>query len=83
MRQQSRQPDRGPVGRIKELLSLNISLKRESGATALNLAEQRAKGSPPEKNTTSRKSYSLFLCVTLQMGEVEVDDDEMSENHLR
>ncbi len=36
----------------------------------------KATGSQPEKNATSRKSYSLLLQVTLQMGEVEVNDDD-------
>jgi hypothetical protein len=30
-------------------------LKRESWTTALSLTDQRAKGSPPEKNTTDEK----------------------------
>jgi hypothetical protein len=38
--------------------------------------QTKAKGSQPEKNTTSKKSYSLLLWVMLQMGEVEVDDDD-------
>jgi hypothetical protein len=43
------------MGRIKGLLSWNIYSKRESWTTALSLAEQGPKGSPPEKNTTGKK----------------------------
>jgi hypothetical protein len=40
--------------------------------------QTRAKGSPPEKNTTIMKSYSLYLQVTLQkvVDGVSEDDDE-------
>jgi hypothetical protein len=36
----------------------------------------RAKDSPPGKNTMDKKSYSLLLRVTMQMGQVEVDEDD-------
>jgi hypothetical protein len=55
MRQQSRQPDVGPVGCKKGLLSWNIYSKRESWTIALSQTEQRAKGSLPEKNTPVKK----------------------------
>ncbi len=50
-----RQPNWRPVGRIKGLLSWNIYSKRESWTTALSLAKEGLKGSPPEKNTTGKK----------------------------
>jgi hypothetical protein len=43
MRQQSRQPDRGPVGQIKGLLSQNVYSKKESWKTAPNLTEKGQK----------------------------------------
>jgi hypothetical protein len=75
MRQQSRQPGIGPVGRIKGILSQNIYSKGElSQTTALSLTEQRARGSSPERNTMAY--YCSGWC--LQMGDVEDggDDDE-------
>jgi hypothetical protein len=43
------------VGQIKGVLSWNIYSKRESWTTALNLTQEWAKGSPPEKNIPSEK----------------------------
>jgi hypothetical protein len=48
MRQQWRKPDGRPVGLINGLIMKHL-LKRESWTTALDLAKERAKGSPPEK----------------------------------
>jgi hypothetical protein len=65
------------VGQIKGLLSWNTYSKRDSWTTALSLTEQRAKGSARRKNTTLKKDLlSLLPRVTLQMGEVEVDEDD-------
>jgi hypothetical protein len=36
---------------------------------------KRAKGGPPEKNTIVKKELLTLLWVTLQMGKVEVNED--------
>ncbi len=46
--------------------------------------QTRAKGSPPEKNTTSMKSYSLYLQVTLQkvVDGVGEGENQSSQSHV-
>ncbi len=68
MRQQPRQPDRGPESRIKGLLSRNIYSKRESWTTALSLTEQGQKAACQRKIPLIRKSYSLWLRVIVTNG---------------
>jgi hypothetical protein len=59
------------VGQIKGQLLLNIFSKRESSTTVLSLAKQGQKAAHQRKILLVRKSYSLYLQVTLQKG---VDD---------
>jgi hypothetical protein len=52
---------RGSCGPIKRATLTKHLLKRERWTSALSLTEQRAKGSPPEKNTTDKKKELLTL----------------------
>jgi hypothetical protein len=63
---------------MKGLLSWDIYFKTESWTTALILTEQGQKAAHQRKIPLVRKSYSLYLQVTLQKGvdDVGEDDDE-------
>jgi hypothetical protein len=50
----------GPSGPKKRTTLTECLLKRQSWTIALSLIEQRAKGSPPEKNTTSKKNVLIL-----------------------
>jgi hypothetical protein len=50
MRQQLRQPDMGPMGQIKGLLSQHVYSKKESWKTPLSLTEKGTKGSLSDEN---------------------------------
>ncbi len=60
MRQQSRQPDVGPVGSIKGLLSQHIYSKKESWKTALSLTE-KGQNATHQMNSTKEKKELLTL----------------------
>jgi hypothetical protein len=55
----------GASGPDKRATLIKYLLKGESWTTALSLTKQRAKGSPPEKNTTIMKEL-----LTLTLGKV-------------
>ncbi len=71
MRQQSRQPDRG----ASEPNNGIPTLKRELGNSS-KPSRTRAKGSPPEKNTTSKKELLTLTPGNMQKEDVGVDDDD-------
>ncbi len=76
MRQQLRRPDGGPVGQVLGY-SHRENTKGESWTTALNLTKLGQKAAR-QKNTSPliRKSYSIFLGVTLKKGVADVGDDD-------
>jgi hypothetical protein len=75
MRQWSRHPDGKPVGQVRDTLTEYL-LKRENWTTALSLTEQGQKTARRRKIPRIKKSYSLLLQVTMQMGQVEVEEDD-------
>jgi hypothetical protein len=60
MRQHLRQPDRGPVGWIKGLLSRHVYLKKESLKTALSMTEKRQMAAHKTKSTTDKKERIAY-----------------------
>jgi hypothetical protein len=52
---------RGSCGPNKKGYSHKTSTQKRELTSALSLTEQRAKGSPPEKNTTDKKKELLTL----------------------
>jgi hypothetical protein len=71
MRQQSRQPDRGPVDQKKGLFLRNVYSKKESWKTALSLTEKGQKAAHQIKSTMDKKGKLL----TLTPGDI-ADEDE-------
>jgi hypothetical protein len=64
------------VGQVKGLLSQEIYSRGELDNSS-KPNRTRTKGSPPEKHFTAiRKSYSLFLGLTLKKGVVDDDDND-------
>jgi hypothetical protein len=47
---------------------MDIYSKRESWTTTLNLAKQGPKGSPPEKNTNSKKELLILTLGNVAEG---------------
>jgi hypothetical protein len=82
MRWQSRWPDGGPGGRVKGLLSRSIYSTRELDNSSKPNTELGQKTAGQRKIPLLRKSYSLYLWVTLQKGVDEVGEEIMSENQL-
>jgi hypothetical protein len=82
--QQSRQPDGGPEGQIKNYSHDNW-LKETELKAALNWSTRRAKGSPVKKSTTVEKGRRLLYTPNLQLfrGVVSmVMRLQMSENQV-
>jgi hypothetical protein len=71
---QSRRPDRGPVDRVKGLLSQG-STQGESWTTALNLSELGQKAARQKNSSLPRERTAHFLCAMLKKGVVDVGDD--------
>ncbi len=76
MKQQSRQPDRRPVGQIKGYSHGIFTQKRELDNSSKPNWIKGQKAAHQRRISLVRKSYSLLLRVTIQMGEVEVDEDD-------
>jgi hypothetical protein len=60
MRQQSRQPDEGPVSQIKKLLSRHVYSKKKSWKTALSLTKKGQKAACQMKSTTDKKERIAY-----------------------
>ncbi len=60
MRQWSRQPDKGPVGQIKGLLSRHVYSIKESWKAALCLTSKGQKAACQRKSTTDKKERIAF-----------------------
>jgi hypothetical protein len=69
MRQQLRQPDGGPMGRIKRATLKKYLIKKESWKTASGLTNKGQKAARQRKNTTDKKGNCLlWLRVMLADG---------------
>jgi hypothetical protein len=63
MRHQLRQPEEGPLGQLKGLLSRHVYSKKESWKTAVSMTEKGQKAACQMKSTTDKKeriAYSNF-----------------------
>jgi hypothetical protein len=78
MRQQLRQPDGGPVGRIKRLLSQQVYSKKDSYKTALSLTEKRQKAARQMKSTMDKKEELLTLTPMM----MKISENQLSQSQV-